>query len=196
MTISNAALKKQAEAKVFLDRPKLTYGRYRLKVLAHRYNEGGHYGDTAIAELKVLSSEDLPSFPVSPAGEQCPPERARRVGEVVSYTENTTVTAKGGAGRFQAGLMRLFGLDAPLNMGQLGLVYGEKQPGAYLIVELEVVPKWIDPKGNHAKGIFLKNYRWISVELTPAELAQVHTERAAAQLPPLAETLNEMVGIQ
>lgn len=181
--------------KLYTNGSYMNYGRYRLRVQVIKGHKGDK-GSYAILEGKVLRSENLPSFPTRPdTGVPYPAELANRPGEVVSYSENVDNIKKGGASRFQSALATLFGMDRPLNYGQLLFVAGPKAPATFLDIDVEVKPKWIEPKGNHKEGIFLKNYRWTAVELTEAEVNEVHAQRAAANLAPLGDALNELISI-
>lgn len=174
---------------------KPNFGRYRFKVLAHRVKEGGYHGDTGIAEMRVVRSENLPSFP-----EGCEPVKANAVGENVSYTENLSKPGKAGESarmRYQTHLARTFGMDKPLNIGQLGVCISEKQPGAFVLVDCEIRPKWFvpDEKNKPDEGMWLKNYNWSAVNPSDEELAQIHAERKAAGLPPLEDALQALASV-
>lgn len=206
--MSNKALEKLAGAKIHGDHAKMNYGDYLYRVLAHRGKYGGHWGDTAIAELKVLESTDLPSFPTSRDGTvQCPPQKASRVGETISYTESLSTPGDGGEskrGRFMKHLMGVFALDAPLKTPQLLHLIGTEdiapspdQPSAFMLVRCQCVPNWVEPKpgGKYTKGTFLPKWRWSAVDPTDEQLAEIERLRAEAKLPPLGDALEKLFSL-
>jgi hypothetical protein len=187
----NNALKKLAEGKVYQDNAKPNFGRYVFQIQAHRMKIGGHWGDTGIAEMKVIKAENLSDWP-----EGVRPENASRVDSTVSYTEGLSKPGDAGTaalGRFQTHLARIFAFDKPLNLGQLGLCFGEKQPSAFMYVECEVLPKVLKADGKkYQKDGVVKNYRWAPYELSETEANAIHASRAAAKLPELPAVLEEL----
>jgi hypothetical protein len=167
----SAALDKAATGKVFAGHSKLNYGRYRLRIQAHRLNEGFH-GNYLIAETKVITAEPLGTINVPEGATPAPTEPLSPVGSAQSYTENIDNPKKGGPDRFQTHLARVFGNDEPFNTPQLRFITGYedptggKQPAFGIDVDVEVTPKWMppDPKKNYLVGKWLKNHRWSTVD--------------------------------
>lgn len=206
MASTNPALARLANAKMTADHIKLTYGRYLFEVQAHRGKFGGFYGDTAIAELKCLTGEDLPSYPVGQNGEQVKRTGSvHKPGQIVSYSESMSAPGKKGdatTGRFAKHLTRVAAVDQPFNVPQLQMILGTPdqpavdQPFAFFRVEVEVVPNYIPPNPpKYPLGTFLPQYRWTTVDMTEEQLAQIEAKRAEAKLPPLKATLEKLFSL-
>lgn len=153
-------------------------GRYRFSIDAIKAKDG-HRGLAAIAELRVITSEQTE-----------PDIRPSSVGAVVSYIEKLDDAKKGGPARFKAFLCALVGAsNEELNEERVISFYDEeKAPGYALLIDCEVYTKTLPSKdGKPPKAI--ESYRWATVDLTDAELEAVEAKRSAARLPPLSEVL-------
>jgi hypothetical protein len=154
------------------------FGRYLFEVQAIRTKEG-YRGRSAIAELKVLKSEQSETSAPS------------RVGSTVSYVEKLNEMKKGGAGRFKAFLMALVGAD-PSELGETDSITkfsDDRQAGTFLFIEAEVYPKTLPAKDGRP-GITLSAYRWFNVTPTAEQLAEIERKRAFAELSPLVAALS------
>ncbi|WP_375757964.1 hypothetical protein [Corallococcus exercitus] len=175
--MSNAALSRIVSAQAALGAQYLKAGRYRLEVQSIRTKDG-FKGLSAIAELKVVSAERTQ-----------PTSEPSRIGMVASYVENLSDAKKNGGGRFKAFVMALAGAEEQeLSLEQLAKFTGDKQAGAFLLIDCEVFPKTL-PEKDGKPGKVIEGYRWSTVSPTDDELAAIEAKRAEAKLPALTVAL-------
>lgn len=174
--MSNAALARIAGAQAVVSAQYLRPGKYRLEVQSLKTRDG-FKGLSAIAELKVLSAEKThENEPTKP-------------GQIVSYVENLSDAKKNGGGRFKAFLMALAGAsEEEMDLGMVAKYVGEKQPGAFLQVDVEVYPKQL-PEKDGKPGKVIEGYRWSTVEIDEAGLTALNAKRAAARLPSFQDAI-------